>query len=109
MMSKAPLTLAVEIAHWNNGASELYVADLATATAGMGAHFVGGSILLFLGSVQLIQRLRLRDPAVHRWLGRVYVGASGITAVGGLTFILLNGTIGGPVMSFPLGLPSMVC
>jgi hypothetical protein len=43
-------------------------------------------------------------PALHRWLGRLYVLSAGIAGAGGLTFILVNGTIGGAVMSTGFGL-----
>lgn len=38
-------------------------------------HFAGGGIALALGSLQWVRRLQLQRPAIHRWLGRVYVTA----------------------------------
>lgn len=37
------------------------------------AHFACGSLALAAGSLQFSTRLRSSVPAVHRWLGRVYV------------------------------------
>lgn len=91
--------LADDLSRWNTGLSTLYIEESATATTGMGLHFLGGAVLLFLGSVQFIELVRLRYPIFHRWVGRVYVGASMLTAVGGFTFIIVNGTIGGTVMN----------
>ena len=51
-----------------------------------------------LGCVQLSGAIR-RFPVIHRWLGRVYVSASFLAGMGGLTFILTKRTIGGAVMN----------
>src|SRR3546814_10756632 len=63
-----------------------------------GFPFVAGGILRLLGPVQLIGPIRRAAPRLHRWLGRLYVGAAAIAGVGGLGFILVKGTIGGTVM-----------
>lgn len=89
---------AGELTRWNEGASEFYAADTPLATTGIGLHFLGGALILFLGSIQLIERIRTRYLPIHRWIGRVYVLLSLLTAIGGLTFILIHGTIGGTVM-----------
>lgn len=88
-----------DLARWNHGESELYVEGMPIATGGIGIHFLAGAILLFLGSVQLIERVRNRYIGVHRLIGRIYVVASILTAIGGIIFIILHGTIGGPVMN----------
>ena len=88
-----------DLARWNHGASELYVEGMPMATGGIGIHFLAGAIILLLGSVQLIERVRNRHPGFHRWVGRIYVVASILTALGGIAFIVLHGTIGGPVMN----------
>ncbi len=85
-------------AQWNEILPGLFDSGTRSATWGIGLHFAGGGIILILGFVQLIQPLRTRYPAVHRWLGRVYVLAALLTAVGGLVFIFVKGTIGGLVM-----------
>src|SRR3546814_2888601 len=63
-----------------------------------GFPFVAGGILRLLGPVQLIGPIRRAAPRLHRWLGRLYVGAAAIAGVGGLGSILVKGTIGGTVM-----------
>ena len=90
--------LVGDISLWNEGLPGLYDQDTQTANIGIGAHFAAGSIILMLGSIQLINRVRLKYPSVHRWLGRLYVLASLVTAIGGLAFIFTKGTIGGTVM-----------
>jgi hypothetical protein len=93
-----------DMQRWNNVLPGLYTRTSAASTAGIGLHFVGGGIVLVLGSIQLIASVRNRFPSVHRWIGRIYVAASLLTGVGGLVFIALKGTIGGPVMSLGFAL-----
>lgn len=89
---------------WNNILPGLYSPGSGTATTGIGLHFAAGGIILILGSIQLIGRVRNRFPALHRWIGRIYVVASLLTAAGGLVFIVAKGTIGGTVMDIGFSL-----
>ncbi|MBT1689394.1 DUF2306 domain-containing protein [Dawidia soli] len=89
---------------WNEVLPGLYEEGSRTATTGIGLHFAMGGIILILGSIQLIEALRVRYSAFHRWVGRVYVVASLLSALGGLTFIFIKGTIGGPPMDIGFGL-----
>ena len=85
---------------WNEAAlPDLYEEGEPLATAGIGIHFAMGAIILILGSIQFIPRFRINYPHIHRFFGKIYIGASFLTAVGGLTFILVSGTIGGAVMN----------
>src|SRR3546814_12063134 len=61
-------------------------------------------MLLLLGPIQLIGPVRRAVPRLHRWLGRLYVGAAALAGVGGLGFIIVKGTIGGPLMDVGFGL-----
>lgn len=65
----------------------------------MAAHLATGAIILLLGPVQLIASVRNRWPAIHRWVGRIYVFTAGVAGTGGLGFILIEGTIGGGPMN----------
>jgi hypothetical protein len=89
---------------WNESLPRLHEAAAPLATLAIGAHFATGGILLLLGPIQLIGAIRRRVPAVHRWLGRLYVGAAGVAGIGGLGFILAKGTIGGTAMDLGFGL-----
>ncbi|MBV6642694.1 MAG: DUF2306 domain-containing protein [Cyclobacteriaceae bacterium] len=80
---------------WNEVLPGLHDTQTRSATAGIGLHFAAGGIILILGCIQLLDPVRLRYPTFHRWIGRIYVSASLITAIGGLIFILVKGTIGG--------------
>lgn len=87
------------VERWNEVLPGLYEKKDAVATSGMGVHFAMGGIILVLGNIQLIESIRNRWPAFHRWTGRIYVTASLLAAIGGITFIFIKGTIGGPVMN----------
>lgn len=89
---------------WNAVLPRLYEPQTPLATAGIAVHFVAGAILLLLGPIQLIRRVRERFPRLHRWTGWAYVTSAVLAGLGGLAFIAAKGTIGGPVMSIGFGL-----
>ena len=88
---------------WNSVLPGLFDREKQAATVGIGIHFAAGGIILILGCIQLIEKVRLKYPALHRWLGRTYVLSALITAIGGLVFIFVKGTIGGTVMDIGFG------
>lgn len=89
---------------WNHILPGLYKQGAAAATTGIGLHFATGGIILMLGSIQLIDAIRVRYSAIHRWVGRIYVLSSVLAAMGGLVFIAVKGTIGGAVMNIGFSL-----
>jgi hypothetical protein len=89
---------------WNGVLPGLYTASSKASTVGIGLHFAAGGVILALGFMQLLNVIRLRAPAVHRWVGRIYVTAAALAGVGGLTFIAVTGTIGGVAMNVGFGL-----
>lgn len=91
-------------ARWNESLPDLYDGRSLATTVAIGAHFIAGGVLLLLGPIQLIGGVRRRLPALHRWLGRVYVTSAGLAGFGGLGFILGRGTIGGPLMDVGFGI-----
>lgn len=92
------------VEQWNDILPGLYEQDGSTANASIGVHFAAGGIILVLGCIQLIGSVRRKYPALHRWIGRVYVLSCLLAAVGGLTFIAVRGTIGGTVMNIGFSL-----
>lgn len=70
--------------------STQWAANLAIFT-----HMVTGAVITLLIPFQLIGPLRRRAPGLHRWSGRLIAIAATITALGGLIYIPLRGTIGG--------------
>jgi hypothetical protein len=89
---------------WNQNLPGIYDRNHTAALVAIGAHMLVGAILLILGPIQLIGGLRRRWPALHRWLGRIYVASGALAGIGGLIFIATKGTIGGPAMSVGFGL-----
>jgi hypothetical protein len=84
---------------WNDGFPGLYARRSLFANIGIGLHFGFGAVLLLLGPIQLIARVRQRHPVLHRWTGRVCATAAFVTGIGGLVYIVFRGTVGGPGMS----------
>jgi hypothetical protein len=93
-----------QVVKWNQNLPGLYEPRSPAATSALGLHFLAGGVILILGCIQLIGRVRTRWPALHRWLGRVYVSAALLAGLGGLTFIFVVGTIGGRIMDVGFGL-----
>lgn len=59
------------------------------------AHVMLAVIVIGLGPLQLIPRLRARFPTIHRYIGRLYIGTAYITSVAGLYLVWTRGTVGG--------------
>jgi hypothetical protein len=89
---------------WNRMLPHLYEPSHAPATIAIGAHLATGAVVLLLGPLQLIGSLRRAWPSLHRWLGRLYVTVAGLAGLGGLGFILSQGTVGGRPMDIGFGL-----
>lgn len=89
---------------WNKVLPRLYEPGAVAAMLGIGLHFAAGAVLLLAGPVQLLSAIRDRVPALHRWTGRIYVTCALVAGLGGLSFILLKGTIGGMAMNIGFGL-----
>lgn len=89
---------------WNEALPGLHDAGSLLTAVAIGAHFIAGGVLLVLGPIQLIGRVRRAAPALHRGLGRAYVVSAGVAGLGGLVFIAGKGTIGGPLMDVGFGL-----
>lgn len=47
-------------------------------------HVAGGFVALMVGLFQFLPQLRARRPAVHRWLGRIYLAAVAVGSAAGL-------------------------
>ncbi|MEO0066046.1 MAG: hypothetical protein RI983_1372 [Bacteroidota bacterium] len=94
-----------DLDNWNLGILPgLYDSQNTKSTFGMGLHFAAGGLILVLGSIQLVERIRINYPLWHRWIGRIYIISSLATAIGGLFFIFFKGTVGGLSMDIGFGL-----
>ena len=58
------------------------------------AHVLPAMLFMVLGPLQFLKKLRATYPAIHRWSGRIFLGASAIVGVTGLTMASRK-TIGG--------------
>lgn len=69
-------------------------------------HVGGAATALLIGAFQFLPRVRARMPAVHRWLGRIYVLGCTIGSIAGL--ILALGSTAGPVATAGFGLLALL-
>ena len=89
---------------WNQVLPDLYDKAATPAAWMIGMHFFAGSAVLLLGPLQFITALRRRHPAFHRWTGRIYVLSALAAGIGGLSYLVLKGAVGGIVMELGFGL-----
>ncbi|MEM1075356.1 MAG: DUF2306 domain-containing protein [Pseudomonadota bacterium] len=68
------------------------------------AHMVTGGIITVFTPFQLLAVVRKKWPRLHRMSGYVVAGTALVTGIAGLMYILLQGTVGGPLMSFAFAL-----
>jgi hypothetical protein len=78
--------------------------DNTVANLSIFSHMAAGAAITVLVPIQLITSLRLRLPVLHRWSGRLIILAAVVTAIGGLVYIPLRGTIGGMPMNIGFSL-----
>jgi len=69
--------------------------DVLAANIGLYTHMLSGAVITVFAPLQLIPLLRQKLPALHRWSGRLLASLAVMTAIGGLIYIPLNGTVGG--------------
>ena len=77
----------------NNPAAALdsAFADRRTLTL---VHILPGMLFMILGPLQFVHGLRAKYPQVHRWSGRIFLSASAVVGITGLT-LAFGKTIGG--------------
>ena len=82
----------------------IYTPDGTITNIAIFSHMILGAAAVVLVPMQLVGRVRVLHPWLHRMVGRVIVIASIAVAVGGLTYIALRGTIAGPLMDLGFAL-----
>ena len=87
--------ISQDFERWNSLLPGLFTQNRKMATYGIGLHFLGGGIILILGSLQFVDWIRIKWLKAHRLMGQIYVLACLLAGVGGLVFIAINRTIGG--------------
>src|SRR6266403_2130356 len=70
---------------------DAHFANHATLTL---AHILPAMLFMVLGPLQFVRRLRSKYPWIHRWSGRIFLAASAVVGVTGLT-MAFGKTIGG--------------
>jgi hypothetical protein len=79
---------------WNSAMTRGYQPGHTLSNSAAGAHVAGAVLIIILGALQLIPRVRSRFPVFHRWNGRVYLfGALAIT-VSAMYMIWVRGAVG---------------
>jgi hypothetical protein len=79
---------------WNSAMTKGYQPGHTLSNSAAGAHVAGAVLIIILGALQLIPRVRTRFPVFHRWNGRVYLfGAFAIT-VSAMYMIWVRGSVG---------------
>jgi uncharacterized membrane protein len=73
-----------DLAGQDVGLAPTYAAAHPFVQGALYVHIVGGAVALTTGPLQFWRGLRTRAPRVHRWIGRVYLVAVAVGAVGGL-------------------------
>ena len=69
------------------------------------AHIVAGGTALVVGPFQFWRGLRTRHPLVHRSMGRVYLTAVGIAALGGLAIAPISQAVANPLDALTISGP----
>src|SRR5215469_6209845 len=58
------------------------------------AHILPAALFMLLGPLQFVRRIRSNHPRFHRWSGRIFLAASAVVGVTGLT-MAFGKTVGG--------------
>jgi len=78
-----------------NNATARYATESLFRQVGLYVHIFASGIALVLGPFQFLSGLRQRRPALHRWMGRIYL--TGVLLGGLSAFIIAPGIISGMV------------
>jgi hypothetical protein len=79
--------------------SRVFLGATPLANVALALHMLAGAILTVGAPLQALPILRRRWPGAHRRFGYTLFTLAGITGLGGLVYIGLRGTVGGPWMS----------
>ena len=71
-------------------------------------HMVAGAVITCLAPLQIISTVRNRWPRLHRLSGYLIVSLSIAAALGGFGYMIIRGTVGGPLMTVGFTLYGML-
>ncbi|WP_158966756.1 DUF2306 domain-containing protein [Chachezhania sediminis] len=97
-LGAAPLAEPTHLFRTGPGPSNL------ASNLAMFLHMGLGAALTLLVPLQTLGAIRRRWPAVHRTIGWIVAPLALVTSVAGLSYILVRGTVGGPLMNLGFGL-----
>jgi hypothetical protein len=83
-----------DLAAWNDVMPHGHIPGDTLGNAVVAVHLLLAFMITVGGVVQIVPRIRRRAPAVHRWTGRIYVGAGFAISIGGLYMVWVRGSIG---------------
>lgn len=88
-------TLAGQPQRWNLVMPHGYQPGATAFNAVLALHLLLAAAIVVAGLMQLSAPLRRRAPALHRWVGRGYVLAAALLALGGLSMVWIRGGAAG--------------
>ncbi|WMJ68262.1 DUF2306 domain-containing protein [Stenotrophomonas sp. 24(2023)] len=88
-------TLAGQPQRWNAVMPHGYQPGATAFNAVLAVHLLLAAAIVIAGLMQLLPPLRRAAPALHRWVGRGYVLAAALLALGGLSMVWIRGGAAG--------------
>jgi hypothetical protein len=92
---------------WNDRLSQGHVVGDVFGNGVVAAHLVLAALVLGAGPLQFIPRIRARFPAVHRWVGRIYMAGVALATLSGL-YMLRTRDIGSLSLNLGFVLQALV-
>ena len=86
--------IAGDLSKWNKVLYAGYIPGDHIGNTALAIHLTLAAYITLAGPLQLLPQLRNRYPALHRWIGRTYVGMAVITSVAGALMLWARNTIG---------------
>lgn len=79
--------------------SRVFRTDTPIAATALALHMLSGGLVTVGAPLQALPVVRTRWPRAHRRAGYALLALAAVTGLGGLVYIALHGTVGGPWMS----------
>jgi len=89
--------LRSDFAAWNRVMTHGHIDGAHAGNIATGVHLLGAAVIMLSGALQLLPWLRIRTPSVHRWNGRMYLGAAVTASLTGIYMVWWRGAVGGTV------------
>ncbi|MFN3790054.1 DUF2306 domain-containing protein [Massilia sp.] len=79
---------------WNKVMTHGHLEGASSGNIATGIHLLGAAFIMLSGALQLLPRLRAGFPSLHRWNGRLYLGAAVGAGVTGIYMVWWRGAVG---------------